>query len=120
MVSHRARALRPPSSVRVFLATCGAVVCAALGCGPTVDCEALCRRTLACEVEFTAPDDPTGAQVASGERSELESCTLGCEASSLVTVESASCIDGLDTRDAASCQGEVLACLGADDDGAQD
>lgn len=90
------------------------VVVCVLGsaCGPSVNCENLCRRTLACEVEFAAPDDPDGALVESGERSELESCVLGCEASALVTVESASCVDEVDTSDAAECQDDVLACLG--------
>jgi len=88
-----------------------------IACEATVDCESLCARTLACDVEFTAPDDPDGDKVASGERSELESCVLGCEVSPLVTLESASCVDGLDTSDPATCQGEVLDCLGASEEG---
>jgi hypothetical protein len=79
-------------------------------CGETIDCELLCQRTLACEVTFEAPDDPDGLRVP-GERSELESCTLGCQASPLVDVASASCIDELDTRDANVCQEQVLSCL---------
>lgn len=88
-----------------------AVVLLLPGCGPSVDCELLCQRTLACEVTFEAPDDPDEERVASGERTELESCTLGCEASPLVDVDSASCIDEVDTRDANVCQEEVLTCL---------
>jgi hypothetical protein len=91
----------------------------ATACGPSVSCENLCQRTLACEVSFQPPDDPTEERIATGERTELESCVLGCEASPLVTVESASCVDDLDAqgrlRDAAVCQGEVLACLGVDE-----
>lgn len=88
---------------------------AAAGCGPTVECTNLCQRTLACEVSFQPSDDPTEDKVKSGERSELESCTLGCEESPLVTVESATCVDGLDVRDPNVCQSQVLQCLGVDE-----
>ena len=83
-------------------------------CGPSVDCEALCRRTLACEVTFDAPDDPSGSLIQSGERTDLEACTLGCEDHPLVTVERAGCVDQLDTSDANVCQRQVLACLEID------
>lgn len=88
---------------------------AASGCGPSVDCTALCQRTIACEVSFQPEDDPTEEKVASGERTELESCAIGCEESPLVTVESATCIDALDVRDANVCQAEVLQCLGVEE-----
>lgn len=101
-----------PRSLR-SLALAGSVVPFALlaGCGPQVDCELLCQRTLACEVTFEAPDDPNDRLVEAGERTELESCAVGCRASPLVTVESASCIDDLDTRDPGVCQDQVLECL---------
>lgn len=88
------------------------LLAAGAGCGPRVDCALLCQRTLACEVSFAAPDDPTGEKITSGERSDEEACRLGCEESPFVTVESATCIDGLDTSDPAQCQEETLACLG--------
>ena len=94
----------------------GALALAALtsACGPSVDCELLCQRTLACEVTFGAPDDPDEALVASGDRTELESCPFGCQASPLVSVDTASCVDEVDTRDASVCQEQVLTCLNAD------
>ncbi len=88
-------------------------VCA-LACGPTVDCEALCNRTLACEVTFVAPDDPDDEKIASGERTELRSCAFGCEASPLVDVDSARCIDQVEVGDPNECQAPVLDCLGVD------
>ena len=101
----------------LFASALGGGIAAGLsGCGPTVDCESLCRRTLACEVTFTAPDDPQDRQVQSGERTELESCTSGCQASPLVTVDSARCIDELDTRDPEVCQEQVLDCLEVEDE----
>jgi hypothetical protein len=82
------------------------------GC-PSVDCEALCQRTLACEVTFAPSDDPDEVQVASGARSELESCALGCAESPTVTVEAAACVDGVEiTGNAALCQPPVIDCLG--------
>jgi hypothetical protein len=106
------------SSSRVLFALTAAVVSVvvttASSCGPTVNCENLCQRTLACEVTFAAPDDPDGERVESGERTELESCVLGCDASPLVSVETATCVDGVDTGDAAACQDDVLSCLGVD------
>jgi hypothetical protein len=99
-------------SLRAVLATLAAAAqLLAVGCGPTVDCELLCQRTLACEVTFEAPDDPDEQRVASGERTEQESCMLGCQASPLVDVDTARCIDDLDTRDANVCQAQVLSCL---------
>lgn len=105
----RARSLAALSSLGLLTAI------AAAGCGPTVDCTNLCQRTLACEVSFQPADDPTEEKVSSGERTELESCALGCEESPLVTVESATCVDGLDVRDASVCQEQVLQCLGVDE-----
>lgn len=85
------------------------------GC-PSVDCEALCQRTLACEVAFAPGDDPDEQQVVSGERTPLESCALGCEESPTVNVDSAACIDAIEiTGDPAQCQGPVVDCLGLAD-----
>lgn len=106
----RARLLAPSSAL--VLSALAAI--AAAGCGPTVDCTNLCQRTLACEVTFTPADDPNEEKVASGERTVLESCAMGCLESPLVSVESATCVDGLDVRDANVCQEKVLSCLGAD------
>lgn len=99
----------------VFLCSIAAVV-ASCGCGDdgsAVDCSALCARTLACEVTFAPSDDPEGEKIKSGERSDAESCALGCEESPTVTVEHASCVDGLDIvgGDPGSCQDAVLTCL---------
>jgi hypothetical protein len=88
------------------------VALGAAGC-PSVDCEALCQRTLACEVTFAPSDDPDELKVDTGERTALQSCALGCEESPTVTVESASCIDELEiTGDPAQCQPGVVDCLG--------
>ena len=82
------------------------------GC-PSVDCDALCQRTLACEVTFAPGDDPDEVQIASGARSEQESCSLGCAESPTVTVEAARCVDAVEiTGDAAQCQPLVIDCLG--------
>lgn len=89
---------------------------AGAGCGPRVDCTNFCQRALACEVTFQPTDDPGEEKVASGERTELESCARGCEESPRVTVESATCVDELDVRDPNVCQARVLDCLGAGDD----
>lgn len=90
----------------------GSVV--ATGCGKRVNCEALCARMLACDVAFFAPDDPNGEKVRNGERDDLESCTLGCQESNLVTIDSASCIDELDVGNPDVCQLPTLNCLGVD------
>ena len=93
---------------------CHVVVAAAglSGC-QHVDCEALCQRTLACEVSFAPSDDPSEERVELGERTSLQSCALGCEESPTVTVESASCVDELDIGgDPAQCQADVLTCFG--------
>ncbi|MCP4502776.1 MAG: hypothetical protein GY822_22790 [Deltaproteobacteria bacterium] len=90
------------------------------GCGPDVDCEALCNRNMACEAIFDAPDDLDGEKIASGERTELEACTMGCQDHPLVTVESANCVDGLDgldTRDPSVCQSQTLQCFDVVTDG---
>ena len=81
-------------------------------CGPHVDCDALCARTLACEVTFAASDDPTGAKIKSGERTDAQSCALGCEANPVVTVDSARCVDAVTITDAAACQVPVKTCFG--------
>lgn len=87
----------------------------ASGC-PSVDCEALCQRTLACEITFAPSDDPDEQKVESGERTELASCALGCEESPTVTVESAACVDGVEiTADPAACQLPIAECLGIAD-----
>lgn len=84
----------------------------AAGC-PSVDCEALCQRTLACEITFAPSDDPDEQKVDSGERTELASCALGCEESPTVTVESAACVDGVEvTGNPAACQLPIAECLG--------
>ena len=90
-----------------------AAVFGGCGDGPSVDCDALCARTLACEVTFAPSDDPEELKVASGERSEEESCALGCGESPVVTVEHASCVDGLDivVGDPGACQNDVLTCV---------
>jgi hypothetical protein len=86
---------------------------ASTSCAPSIDCDALCARTLACEVTFGPSDDPNGDKIDSGERSDEESCRLGCEESPRVTVDNARCIDALEiTSDPAQCQPQVMECLG--------
>jgi hypothetical protein len=104
-----------PSFFRPALLLCAAAFCAstATSCAPAIDCEALCARTLACEVTFGPSDDPDGAKIKSGERSDDESCAIGCEESPRVTVDNARCIDALEiTSDPAQCQAQVMECLG--------
>lgn len=84
-----------------------------VGCGETVNCENLCTRTLKCNVSFQPADDPDRAMVATGARTELESCTAGCVDNEIVTVERASCIDALPIENANTCQNAMLDCLGA-------
>jgi hypothetical protein len=84
-----------------------------VGCGETVNCENLCKRTLKCNVSFQPADDPDRAMVAVGDRTELESCTTGCVDNEIVTVESASCIDALPIENETACQNAMLDCLGA-------
>jgi len=89
-----------------------AAVLGTTGC-PSVDCEALCEKTLACEVTFAPSDDPDEQRVDSGERTELESCAIGCQESPTVTVESAACIDEVEVgADPATCQAPIATCLG--------
>jgi len=110
---------RRPSSFVVSLvaglvATVGPV--GAVGCAPSIDCDALCARTLACEVTFGPSDDPDGAKIASGERTDEQSCAIGCEESPRVTVDNARCIDALEiTTDPAQCQPDVMDPLGLAD-----
>ena len=82
-----------------------------VGCGEPVDCTSVCEKALECEVTFDAPDDPDEEQIESGERSELESCVMGCNQSELVTSESAQCIDSIDSENPAICQEMTLDCL---------
>lgn len=85
------------------------------GCGPTVNCENLCARTMVCQVTFAPEDDLEGAKVESGERSAAESCALGCADQPAVTPESAGCVDAATdaSQDPAVCQETVLACFDA-------
>ncbi len=84
-----------------------------VACAPDVDCVALCKRTLACEVTFGPSDDPEGQKIASNERTDEESCVVGCEESPHVTPQSAGCIDDLAIpSDPAQCQPQVMECLG--------
>ena len=85
----------------------------ATSCAPSIDCDALCARTLACEVTFGPSDDPDGTKNENRERTDEESCREGCEESPRVTVDNARCIDGLEiTSDPAQCQVQVMECLG--------
>lgn len=89
------------------------VVGASTGCSSaTVDCDALCARTLACEVTFGPSDDPDGEKIVAGVRTDAESCALGCGESPTVNVENATCVDNLEiTGDPTLCQDDVLRCL---------
>ena len=82
-----------------------------MGCGDPVDCGSVCETALECEVTFDAPDDPDEEKIESGERSDLESCIMGCNQSELVTPASADCIEALDTENTAACQEATLECL---------
>lgn len=92
------------------------VIGAGAGCGGEVNCQNLCTRTLLCEVEFAPSDDLEGAKIASGERSELQSCALGCEENPAVTPESAQCVDEVTnaSQEPVVCQPQVLECFGAE------
>jgi hypothetical protein len=83
--------------------------------GDEVNCENLCKHTLACEVSFAPSDDLEGKKIKSGERTDLESCTLGCEENPRVTEESARCVDQVTVTTAEQCQEPVLDCFGAAD-----
>ncbi len=105
--------------MRFFVLCCVAAIGAVgAGCGDdggadaNVNCQNLCARTLACEVTFAPSDDPEGAKIVAGDRTDAESCALGCTESPIVTADHASCIDALViTGDAAACQKPVLECL---------
>ena len=99
--------------VRYFLGLGGSLVALSTAACSPVDCDAVCDRTLACGVSFDAPDDPDGARIRSGERSEAESCVLGCQTSPLVDHEAARCIADVRPGDAEVCEDQVAACLGA-------
>ena len=83
------------------------------GCGETVNCENLCTRTLKCNVSFQPSDDPDRAKVVVGERTEQDSCAIGCSENQVVTVDAARCIDDVAIQDGPTCQREMLTCLGA-------
>jgi hypothetical protein len=86
---------------------------AASGCpSDSVDCEALCARLLACNVTLAPTDDPDLEKVASGERTDPESCALGCADSPVVTVENAACVDDVDITGDQVCQDNLMGCLG--------
>ncbi len=113
--------MRPPAAQRlapltVVLAVVlgGATASLGVGCGPTVNCENLCARTMACQVTFRPADDLEGDKIASGERTAAESCALGCADQPAVTPESATCVDEATdaSQDPAVCQDTVLACFG--------
>lgn len=93
------------------------VVVAALGpaCGGEVNCDNLCLHTLPCEVTFAPSDDIEGEKIKSGERTDAESCALGCAENPAVTVESALCVDEVTATDTnpSTCQAPVLECFGA-------
>lgn len=91
--------------------------CAVLtpACEPPVDCTALCERLLYCQVTFQASDDPNALKVEAGERTELESCRLGCEAHPRATPKGAQCVGALELGDPGVCQTQSLACLNLDD-----
>ncbi|MBI1947386.1 MAG: hypothetical protein HYS27_16955 [Deltaproteobacteria bacterium] len=88
----------------------------ASSCGPKVNCENLCTRTMLCQITFAPLDDLEGEKIDSGERTAAESCALGCEDQPAVTPESAACVDEATnaSQDPAICQDTVLACFGAD------
>lgn len=105
--------------MRSIVASLAAALSAtALGasCGPNVNCENLCTRTLLCQVTFAPKDDLEGEKIANGERTAAESCALGCADQPAVTPESATCVDEATdaSQDPAVCQDTVLACFGAD------
>jgi len=96
----------------IFFASLAVGACSS----PVVDCDALCARTLACEVTFGPADDPDGEKIVAGERTDAESCALGCEESPTVNVDNATCVDGLEIgSDPAACQDDVLRCLKLDE-----
>ena len=88
----------------------------ATGCGGEVNCENLCTRTLTCEVTFAPSDDLEGAKIVSGERTDEQSCALGCAENPAVTTESAQCVDEVTnaSQDPVVCQRQVLDCFGAE------
>ncbi|MBL93026.1 MAG: hypothetical protein CMH56_14590 [Myxococcales bacterium] len=90
-----------------------ALLLALNGCGETVNCENLCTRTLKCNVSFQPSDDPDRAKVLVGERTEQDSCAIGCNENQVVTVDAARCIDNVAIQDGPTCQNEMLTCLGA-------
>jgi hypothetical protein len=65
-------------------------------------------------VTFAPADDPNLTKVKSGERSEEESCALGCEENPAVTVERAACLEDIDVEAPEVCQPKVAECLGVE------
>jgi hypothetical protein len=98
------RCFAPLVVVFVLAASCG---------GDNVNCDALCTRTILCEVDFAPSDDPNKEKVLSGERTEQESCVIGCEENPAVTPDSARCVDQVTdaSQDPAVCRDQVLACF---------
>ena len=102
--------MRTPAHLVSALAVAACLL--ANGCS-SVDCETLCQKTLACEIAFAPGDDPDEQKILAGERSEIESCALGCEESPTVTVDAADCIDGVPPSDDVDvCQPPIMECLG--------
>ncbi|OGQ23915.1 MAG: hypothetical protein A2138_10910 [Deltaproteobacteria bacterium RBG_16_71_12] len=102
--------------MRVVVALLLAIAPLSAACGPTVNCENLCARTMVCQVTFAPSDDLEGEKIDSGERTAAESCALGCADQPAVTLESAACVDEATdaSQEPAVCQDTVLACFGAD------
>jgi hypothetical protein len=107
------RPVLAPTLLALSLLAPAALTLGACG-GSEVNCENLCKRTLACEVSFAPSDDLEGDKVKAGDRTDLESCTLGCEENPRVTVESASCVDDVEITTAQQCQQPVLDCFGVE------
>ena len=106
--------MRAPLGLVVVTACLNGVLMGS-GCGGSVNCENLCQHTIACEVTFAPSDDLAGDKIKSGERTNLQSCALGCEENPAVTVDSAVCVDNvtIPPTDPAVCQAPVLECFGA-------
>lgn len=102
--------------MRVVVALLLAAAPLAASCGPEVNCENLCTRTMLCQVTFAPSDDLEGEKIDTGERTAAESCALGCAEQPAVTPDSAGCVDEATdaSQDPAVCQDTVLACFGAD------
>ncbi|MFH1808477.1 MAG: hypothetical protein ABIJ09_07025 [Pseudomonadota bacterium] len=84
---------------------------------PGPDCLAICDHSLACDVTFTPADDPNLRKIESGERTDRESCELGCRESLSVDAASEACILGVEAREPEQCRAELQTCLGWVDSG---